>query len=86
MLPDTVYKLSNHPNIIGIKEASGDIKRSRELLDKCSENLSIFTGDDKTSMRDILLGFSGNISVTANVAPKAMHLSLIHISEPTRPY
>ena len=44
MLPDTVYKLSNHPNIIGIKEASGDIKRSRELLDKCSENLSIFTG------------------------------------------
>tara|TARA_B100000427_G_scaffold326176_1_gene334353 strand:- start:234 stop:1118 length:885 start_codon:yes stop_codon:yes gene_type:complete len=73
MLPDTVYKLSNHPNIIGIKEASGDIKRSRELLDKCSENLSIFTGDDKTSMRDILLGFSGNISVTANVAPKAMH-------------
>ena len=73
MLPDTVYKLSNHPNIIGIKEASGDIKRSRELLDKCSENLSIFTGDDKTSMRDILLGFSGNISVTANVAPKDMH-------------
>tara|TARA_B100001996_G_C18647983_1_gene588205 strand:+ start:580 stop:1464 length:885 start_codon:yes stop_codon:yes gene_type:complete len=73
MLPDTVYKLSNHPNIIGIKEASGDIKRSRELLDKCSENLLIFTGDDKTSMRDILLGFSGNISVTANVAPKAMH-------------
>ena len=70
MLPDTVYKLSNHPNIIGIKEASGDIKRSRELLDKCSENLSIFTGDDKTSMRDILLGFSGNISVTANVAPR----------------
>tara|TARA_Y100000992_G_C21185565_1_gene452900 strand:- start:15 stop:899 length:885 start_codon:yes stop_codon:yes gene_type:complete len=73
MLPDTVYQLSVHPNIIGIKEASGDIKRSKELLDRCSENLSIFTGDDKTSMRDILLGFSGNISVTANVAPKAMH-------------
>tara|TARA_B100001250_G_C19816500_1_gene798711 strand:+ start:796 stop:1680 length:885 start_codon:yes stop_codon:yes gene_type:complete len=73
MLPDTVYKLSSHPNIIGIKEASGDLSRSSELLEKCSENLSIFTGDDKTSMRDILMGFDGNISVTANIAPLEMH-------------
>ncbi len=73
MLPDTVYKLSNHPNIIGIKEASGDLSRSSELLEKCSENISIFTGDDKTSMRDILMGFDGNISVTANIVPLEMH-------------
>ena len=73
MLPDTVYKLSNHPNIVGIKEASGDLSRSSELLEKCSENISIFTGDDKTSMRDILMGFDGNISVTANIAPLEMH-------------
>ena len=73
MLPDTVYKLSSHPNIIGIKEASGDLSRSSELLEKCSENISIFTGDDKTSMRDILMGFDGNISVTANIAPLEMH-------------
>jgi len=73
MLPDTVYKLSKHNNIIGIKEASGKIGRSKELLEKCSENISIFTGDDKTSVRDILLGFKGNISVTANIAPKEMH-------------
>ena len=73
MLPDTVYKLSSHPNIIGIKEASGDLSRSSELLEKCSENISIFTGDDKTSMRDILMGFDGNISVTANITPLEMH-------------
>lgn len=73
MLPDTVYKLSSHPNIIGIKEASGDLSRSSELLEKCSENISVFTGDDKTSMRDILMGFDGNISVTANITPLEMH-------------
>ena len=73
MLPDTVRSLSTHPNIVGIKEASGNLERSRELLDKCSENLSIFTGDDKTSARDILMGFRGNISVTANVVPLEMH-------------
>lgn len=73
MLPDTVYRLSSHPNIIAIKEASGNLERSKQLIDKCSDNISIFTGDDKTSARDILLGFRGNISVTANVAPLEMH-------------
>ena len=73
MLPDTVYDLSSHPNIVGIKEASGDLERSKEILEKCSDNLSIFTGDDNTSARDIGLGFSGNISVTANIVPLDMH-------------
>ena len=73
MLPDTVHKLSSHPNIIAIKEASGNLERSKELLEKCADNISIFTGDDKTSVRDLLLGFKGNISVTANVAPLGMH-------------
>ena len=73
MLPDTVLKLSSHPNIIGIKEATGVEARSKELLEKCADNISIFTGDDKTSMRDMLLGFRGNISVTANIAPNQMH-------------
>ena len=73
MLPDTVYRLSSHPNIIAIKEASGNLERSKELLEKCADNISIFTGDDKTSVRDLLLGFKGNISVTANVAPLGMH-------------
>ena len=73
MLPDTVYKLSSHSNIVAIKEASGDLARSKQLLEQCSENISIFTGDDKTSVRDLLLGFKGNISVTANIAPLDMH-------------
>ena len=73
MLPDTVFRLSGHPNIVGIKEATGSESRSKELLEKCSDNMSIFTGDDKTSMRDMLLGFKGNISVTANIAPNQMH-------------
>ena len=73
MLPDTVHKLSSHPNIIAIKEASGNLERSKELLEKCADNISIFTGDDKTSVRDLLLGFKGNISVTANIAPLDMH-------------
>ena len=73
MLPDTVHRLSGHPNIVAIKEASGDLERSKELLEKCADNISIFTGDDKTSVRDLLLGFTGNISVTANVAPLDMH-------------
>ena len=73
MLPDTVYRLSSHPNIVAIKEAAGDLERSKELLEKCADNISVFTGDDKTSVRDLLLGFKGNISVTANVAPLDMH-------------
>ena len=73
MLPETVESLSTHPNIVGIKEASGDLDRSKEILERCSDKISIFTGDDKTSARDILMGFKGNISVTANIVPLAMH-------------
>ena len=52
---------------------TSDLERSKEILEKCSDNLSIYTGDDKTSARDIGLGFSGNISVTANIVPLDMH-------------
>ena len=78
MQPDTVLRLSKHPNIIGIKEASGDHQRSKELLDKCAQNISVFSGDDKTSMEDLILGFQGNISVTANIAPLQMHQMCMH--------
>ena len=74
MEPKTVYRLSSHSNIVGIKEASGNKQRSKELLSLCSDNMQIFTGDDKTSIGDLLDGFSGNISVTANVVPKQMHM------------
>ena len=74
MQPETVLRLSTHKNIVGIKEASGSKDRSTSLMKLCSQNMKIFTGDDKTSMSDIADGFSGNISVTANVAPLQMHL------------
>jgi 4-hydroxy-tetrahydrodipicolinate synthase len=74
MEPKTVYRLSSHNNIVGIKEASGNKQRSKELLSLCSDSMQIFTGDDKTSIGDLLDGFSGNISVTANVAPRQMHM------------
>jgi 4-hydroxy-tetrahydrodipicolinate synthase len=73
MQPETVLRLSTHKNIVGIKEASGNKDRSLYLMKLCSKDIKIFTGDDKTSMSDISDGFSGNISVTANVAPLEMH-------------
>ncbi len=81
MLPDTVFRLSTHKNIVGIKEASGNKERSKNLMELCSQNMNIFTGDDKTSMIDIADGFSGNISVTANVAPSEMHNMCKYASE-----
>tara|TARA_B100001113_G_scaffold172420_1_gene141133 strand:- start:2003 stop:2890 length:888 start_codon:yes stop_codon:yes gene_type:complete len=81
MQPETVHRLSIHGNIIGIKEASGNKERSQLLMEMCSDNIQIFTGDDKTSMNDILSGFSGNISVTANVAPYEMHMMCKHAIE-----
>ena len=73
MQPETVLRLSTHKNIVGIKEASGNKDRSKSLMKLCSQNMRIFTGDDKTSLSDIADGFSGNISVTANIAPLKMH-------------
>ena len=74
MEPKTVYRLSSHVSLVGIKEASGNKERSKELMNLCSDNIQIFTGDDKTSMGDLIDGFSGNISVTANVVPRQMHM------------
>ena len=73
MQPETVSRLSTHKNIVGIKEASGNKDRSLSLMKLCSQDMKIFTGDDKTSLSDIADGFTGNISVTANVAPLEMH-------------
>jgi 4-hydroxy-tetrahydrodipicolinate synthase len=74
MLPSTVQRLTAIPNIIGIKEALNDSKRIRQLIDTCrSDNFAIYSGDDETAMESILAGIDGVISVTANVAPKAMH-------------
>ena len=73
MLPPTVKRLAEIDNIIGIKEAVGDITRIRELVEFASNKFAIYSGDDATAKELILLGGKGAISVTANVAPKAMH-------------
>nr|VFK01585.1 MAG: 4-hydroxy-tetrahydrodipicolinate synthase [Candidatus Kentron sp. H]VFK01609.1 MAG: 4-hydroxy-tetrahydrodipicolinate synthase [Candidatus Kentron sp. H]VFK05001.1 MAG: 4-hydroxy-tetrahydrodipicolinate synthase [Candidatus Kentron sp. H] len=72
LLPDTVARLSRIPNIIGIKEASS-FSRVRSLLDACPREFEIYSGDDSIAMETILAGGRGVISVTANVAPAAMH-------------
>ena len=73
MLPETVERLAPIANIIAIKEATGDMDRACDILDRCGDHLDLFSGDDATAMELILLGGKGNISVTANVAPAAMH-------------
>jgi len=73
MLPETVERLSHISNIVGIKEATGNLDRGRRILELCGERLDLYSGDDATAMELILLGAKGNVSVTANVAPKQMH-------------
>jgi 4-hydroxy-tetrahydrodipicolinate synthase len=72
MLPETVIRLSAIDNIVGIKEATGDLERAKLLVEKCPEGFAIYSGDDGTALDFILLGGHGDISVTANVSPKAM--------------
>jgi len=73
ILPDTVERLSDVSNIVAIKEATGNLDRVRELIDRCSDRMDIISGDDATAVELMLMGGKGNISVTANVAPAQMH-------------
>ncbi|MES3021080.1 MAG: 4-hydroxy-tetrahydrodipicolinate synthase [Pseudomonadota bacterium] len=73
MSNDTVLRLSKIPNIVGIKDATGNIGRGTELLSMVPKTFAVYSGDDPTAMALILCGGAGNISVTANVAPRLMH-------------
>lgn len=73
MQPETVARLAEMPNIVGIKEATGDLQRAKTILEMCGDKIDVYSGDDATAMDLILLGAKGDISVTANVAPRAMH-------------
>ena len=73
MLPETVERLARIENIIGIKEATGDLQRAKELLARVPSDFALYSGDDATAVELMLMGGKGNISVTANVAPRAMH-------------
>ncbi|GAB2521887.1 4-hydroxy-tetrahydrodipicolinate synthase [Microbulbifer agarilyticus] len=72
MLPETVARLSSVANIVGIKEATGDLERARAVIDLVPEDFAVYSGDDATAAELILMGGHGNISVTANVAPAAV--------------
>jgi 4-hydroxy-tetrahydrodipicolinate synthase len=72
MVNDTVASLSELENVVGIKDATGDLGRGLELIALCGSALAIYSGDDPTAMEMMLAGGHGNISVTANVAPAAM--------------
>ena len=73
MSNDTVLRLAQIRNIVGIKDATGNIERGSELLQRAPKEFSIYSGDDASTLALMLLGAHGTISVTANVAPRMMH-------------
>ncbi len=70
---DTTLRLAQVPGIVGIKDATGDIERGAWLIKRAPKGFSIYSGDDASAVALMLLGGHGNVSVTANVAPRAMH-------------
>lgn len=73
MSNDTVLRLAQIPNIVGVKDATGNIARGTDLLLRAPADFAIYSGDDATTLALMMLGGHGGISVTANVAPKLMH-------------
>jgi len=73
MLPETVGRLSHIANIVGVKEATGDLSRVKKIRDLAGADFAIYTGDDATSREFCLLGGNGTITVTGNVAPRLVH-------------
>ena len=70
---DTVMRLSQVDGIVGIKEATGNLERAQWLIHEAPEGFSVYSGDDGTAVALMLCGGQGNVSVTANVAPRQMH-------------
>ena len=73
LLPETVVRLSAHPRIAGIKEATGDLSRAEAILGHAARDFLLLSGDDPTAAELMKRGACGVISVTANVVPRAMH-------------
>jgi 4-hydroxy-tetrahydrodipicolinate synthase len=72
MSVETTLKLAQVPGVIGVKEATGNLERAAWLIKQAPKGFSIYSGDDPTAVALMLLGGHGNVSVTANVAPRAM--------------
>lgn len=81
MLPDTIGRLAKIDNIIGVKEATADLDRVDRIRGLCGNDFMLVSGDDATSREFILRGGNGVISVTANVAPRAMHDMCVNAQE-----
>jgi 4-hydroxy-tetrahydrodipicolinate synthase len=73
LLPETVERLSGHPQIIGIKDATGSLERGAEILARCGDDFLLLSGDDATCRELVGAGAQGVITVTGNVAPALMH-------------
>jgi len=73
MQHDTVLRLAEVPGIVGVKEATGNIERAQWLIRDVPEGFAVYSGDDPTAVALMLCGGQGNVSVTANVAPRLMH-------------
>ena len=73
MLHDTVLRLAQVPGIVGIKEATGNIERAQWLIRDLPKDFAVYSGDDGSAVALMLCGGQGNVSVTANVAPRLMH-------------
>jgi len=73
MAHETVMRLAQVPGIVGIKEATGNIERAQWLIKEAPEGFAIYSGDDPTAVALMLCGGHGNVSVTANIAPRLMH-------------
>ena len=73
MAHDTVMRLAQVPGIVGIKEATGNIERAQWLIKEAPKGFAVYSGDDPTAVALMLCGGHGNVSVTANVAPRLMH-------------
>jgi 4-hydroxy-tetrahydrodipicolinate synthase len=72
MLPETTLRCAGLPGVIGVKEASGNIERACWLIKQAPKGFAVYSGDDATAVALMLLGGQGNVSVTANIAPRAM--------------
>jgi len=72
MTVETTLRLAQIPNIVGIKDATGDMQRAKELLAQCPSDFAIYSGDDETATELMMMGGKGSISVTANVNPAAI--------------
>jgi 4-hydroxy-tetrahydrodipicolinate synthase len=73
MSNETILRLAKVPGVIGVKDATGNIARGTDLIRLAPADFAVFSGDDATAIALMLYGGKGNISVTANVAPRAMH-------------